>query len=85
MRFEVPGGINLLGRSGCWEERNAKTQRRKDAGEEERRGMKDRGREVRLSRTPLPPNRTGGFPAYGSPVSSVPDGIVRNDCGPPAD
>ena len=29
----------------------------------------DRGREVRLSRTPLPPNRTGGFPAYGSPVS----------------
>jgi len=25
-----------------------------------------------LSRTPLPPNRTGGFPAYGSPVSSVP-------------
>ena len=30
---------------------------------------KDRGREVRLSRTPLPPNRTGGFPAYGSPVS----------------
>ncbi len=30
----------------------------------------DRGREVRLSRTPLPPNRTCGFPAYGSPVSS---------------
>ena len=48
-------------------------------------GLGDRGREVRLSRTPLPPNRTGGFPAYGSPVSSVPDGIVRNDCGPPAD
>ena len=31
--------------------------------------LNDRGREVRLSRTPLPPNRTGGFPAYGSPVS----------------
>ena len=29
----------------------------------------DRGRKVRLSRTPLPPNRTGGFPAYGSPVN----------------
>ena len=45
----------------------------------------DRGRKVRLSRTPLPPNRTGGFPAYGFPVSSVPEGIVRNDCGPLAD
>ena len=33
------------------------------------RARSDRGREVRLSRTPLPPNRTGGFPAYGSPVS----------------
>ena len=33
------------------------------------RPTSDRGREVRLSRTPLPPNRTGGFPAYGSPVS----------------
>ena len=26
----------------------------------------DRGRESKL--LPLPPNRTGGFPAYGSPV-----------------
>ncbi len=32
----------------------------------------DRGREGRLSsRPPLPPNRTGGFPASGSPVSGV--------------
>jgi len=76
------GGIRLFGSESpveIWllEEINAKAQRRK--------GAKDRGREVRLSRTPLPPNRTGGFPAYGFPVSSVPDGIVRNDCGPPAD
>ena len=28
----------------------------------------DRGREDRLSRSPLPPNRTCGSPAYGSPV-----------------
>ena len=29
----------------------------------------NRGREGRLSRLPLSPNRTSGFPAYGSPVS----------------
>jgi len=35
--------------------------------------MKDRGR---LS-PPLPPNRKGGSPAYGSPVSGYPFGIDR--------
>jgi hypothetical protein len=45
----------------------------------------NRGREVQLGWTPLPPNRTGGFPAYGSPVSSCPDGIGRNEGGPLAD
>ena len=35
----------------------------------------DRGREGRLSsRSPLPPNRTGGFPASGSPVSGFHSG-----------
>gem|GEM_PF-3216689 len=33
--------------------------------------MLDRGRESRLSRLPLPPNRTCGSPAYGSPVSGL--------------
>jgi len=41
---------------------------------------KDRGREVRLSRTPLPPNRACGSPAHGSPVSgsqAVNDELAR--------
>lgn len=38
-------------------------------------GSVDRGREGRLSsRSPLPPNRTGGFPASGSPVSGFHSG-----------
>ena len=37
--------------------------------------LSDRGREGRLSsRSPLPPNRTGGFPASGSPVSGFHSG-----------
>ena len=32
----------------------------------------DRGRESELSALPLPPNRTGGFPASGSPVGGSP-------------
>ena len=54
-------------------------------GDPAKSGVSDRGREVRLGRTPLPPNRTGGFPAYGSPVSSCPDGIGRNEGEPLAD
>ena len=39
------------------------------------RTLPDRGREGRLSsRSPLPPNRTGGFPASGSPVSGFHSG-----------
>ena len=46
----------------------------------------DRGREVRLSRTPLPPNRACGSPAHGSPVSGCPViGIERNGYGRLAD
>ena len=46
----------------------------------------DRGREVRLSRTPLPPNRACGFPAHGSPVNGCPMiGVERNGCGRLAD
>ena len=46
-------------------------------------GKHDRGREGRLSRPPLPPNRTGGSPASGFPV----DGVIsvridRNFHGP---
>ena len=33
-----------------------------------RSALLDRGRKDRLSRSPLPPNRTCGSPAYGSPV-----------------
>jgi hypothetical protein len=36
-------------------------------------------------RTPLPPNRTGGFPAYGFPVSSCLRRIDRNESGLRAD
>lgn len=35
--------------------------------------VKTRGREARLSRAPLPPNRAGGSPAHDSPV----DGHIR--------
>ena len=44
-----------------------------------------RGREDRLIRSPLPPNRTGGFPAYGFPVSSCLRRIDRNESGLRAD
>jgi hypothetical protein len=43
----------------------------------------DRGREVRFSRTPLPPNRTGGFPAYGSLVGSSRMGLSETIVGRP--
>ena len=37
---------------------------------------RDRGREKRFVRFPLPPNRTGGSPASGSPVDGLtPKGI----------
>jgi len=37
---------------------------------------KNRGREKRFVRFPLPPNRTGGSPASGSPVDGLtPKGI----------
>src|SRR5206468_3812795 len=36
---------------------------------EGRAPMRDRGRNGGIKPPPLPPNRTGGFPAYGSPVS----------------
>lgn len=39
--------------------------------------MSDRGRKNRLSRFPLPPNRTGGSPASGSPVGGVRIGTGR--------
>jgi len=42
-----------------------------------------RGREVWLSQAPLPPNRACGFPAHGSPVSSL--RIDRNGSEPRAD
>src|SRR6266404_4781408 len=42
------------------------------------RNSQDRGRERRLVSLPLPPNRTGGFPASGSPVSGSPRrGLMR--------
>src|SRR5207247_10348750 len=42
----------------------------------------DRGRERRLVLLPLPPNRTGGFPASGSPVSgSPPRGLTQRRMG----
>src|SRR5438034_10388378 len=41
-----------------------------------------RGREKRLISFPLPPNRTGGFPASGSPVSgSPPRGLTQRRLG----
>src|SRR5881396_594991 len=43
---------------------------------------KYRGREKRLISFPLPPNRTGGFPASGSPVSgSPPRGLTQRRLG----
>jgi len=48
-------------------------------------GVVDSGREARLSRTPLPPNRACDFPAHGSPVSSCLQRIDRNESGPRAD
>ena len=51
-----------------------------------KRTNRDRGREVRLSRTPLPQNRACGSPAHGSPVSGHPRiGIERNGYGSLAD
>jgi len=47
--------------------------------------VRHRGREGRLSRPPLPPNRTGGFPAYGFPVSSCRRRIDRSENGRRAD
>jgi hypothetical protein len=42
------------------------------AGRRRRRSVPDyRGRESRLPRPPLPPNRAGGFPAHGSPVGGL--------------
>ena len=44
--------------------------------------MGDRGREDRLSRSPLPPNRAGGSPAHGSPVGGSPHhGLTDRDVG----
>src|SRR3989441_3515425 len=41
-----------------------------------------RGRERRLDSLPLPPNRTGGFPASGSPVGgSPPRGLTQRRMG----
>jgi hypothetical protein len=63
---------------------NRYTEKSKESGKAP--GVADRGREVRLSRTPLPQNRACGSPAHGSPVSGRPvSGIERNGCGRLAD
>ena len=43
-----------------------------------REDVDDRGREDRLTRSPLPPNRACGSPAHGSPVGGSPlNGLAR--------
>jgi hypothetical protein len=46
--------------------------------------LSDRGREDRLARSPLPPNRACGSPAHGSPVGGSPlNGLARPPSGEP--
>ena len=82
-RFEFIGGRQLP----SWSRRAVRGRELRLKGERPaaQQRQQDRGREVRLSRTPLPPNRAGGSPAHGSPVSSCLQGIAQNGCGPLAD